>query len=292
MSLTLLPLSEGHILADQHMSKNAVVWCMKRFYIALFVILLLFHNVGTSQTKADASGKSDPPAPVAEEQNATDKSLKLHQEQTSIEDEAVVGDQSSSLVERVKQLATKTNWALFLSALATLFTGLSWLVSRNAVSVEKNAMKADLQPYISFPQTFDFDVKTPERGNTSFELVAYTDAAQIDNTGKTPASSITISAQGKFYAGERIHCDEQASISGLKNGDMVAGDTWYFGLRFEFPFPNGDAFHFKRIREMDIYITCTFTDMFSAGKTRKYIAHYLCSEMGFGADLESIKETK
>jgi len=224
------------------------------------------------------------------EKQPDEETPKPHQEQADVKNDIIFGEQVSPLVERVKQLATKTNWALFLSFLATIFTGLSWVVSKNALRVTQTAIKADLQPYMTFPRSFEFNVITPERGNNSFKLVTYSDSVEFSNTGKSPASSVNISAQGKFYAGEGIHCDEQGTISELKNGDMLSGDTWYCGIRFEFPFPNGNAFSFKRIREMDIYITCTFSDMFSAGKTREYVAYYVCDEIGFEAELQSVEE--
>lgn len=266
---------------------------MKRFFPSLILlILLLCHNVSTSQAQTNQSGEPNPPPPAAapEQQNNTDENPDPHQEQTNVKNEAVVGDESAPLVERVKEIAYKTNWALFTSLVATAIAFLSWRASRNAVNVSANATKADLQPYISFPNTFPFDVLTPERGGNSFELHAYTDGMGFSNSGKTPASCLDIKAQGRFYAGEGRHFDEQAEVRELKKGDMVAGETWYCALWFNFPFPKGDAFSFKRIREMDIFITCTFADMFSNGKTRKYVAHYICSEMGFGAHLQSVEE--
>jgi hypothetical protein len=265
---------------------------MKLFFTAIFVILLLCHDVSAGQTKTDASDNANtPPAVAVEQEKSADKSPKPHQEQSDVEDSNIVGDQGPPLVERVKQLATKTNWALFLSALATVFTGLSWVVSRNGVRVTEKATKAEFQPYISTIEEIDVEVVEPNRGTTSYELVAYTNSIKIENIGKTPATDVGVTVTAKFYQQGR-HLEKVGEVFDLKTGNMMPNEPWYFRLRVEFDFPEGDAFSFKRIREMDIYITLSFKDMFSDDTVRKYILHYLCDQIGYGGELQSINEVK
>lgn len=250
---------------------------------------MLYQNVSAGQTQTKPRDETNTAALMAEKQDAANVKPQTHQKQTEMKDDVVTGGQSPAFVERVKQLATKTNWALLISVFAAIFAGLSWSSARKSLEVTHNATKAEFQPYISVPQSIDFDVITPERGDNGDTLVAYSDSIEIKNVGKTPASSINVSAQGKFYK-DRRHFDEQALIDTRKTGDMVAGDTWNCRVRFDFDFPDGGAYNFKRIREMDIYITVTFQDMFTSNGTRRYIFHYLCDEVGYGAELQSVEE--
>ena len=162
---------------------------MKRFFSVIFVLfLLLCHDVGASQTKTDASDNSNTPPPVAENQNPADESPQPHQEEARKEDDRVIRDQSSALVERVKKLANKANLALLISFFATLFAFLSWRVGSGANKAAWESVKSD-RAWVTFDRIAHMAIfqGKPVTINTAKIRIHW------KNTGNSPALKVTCS---------------------------------------------------------------------------------------------------
>jgi len=172
-----------------------------------------------------------------------------------------------------------------------LYTRDASIAASETLSVARKATKAEFQPYLSAEHIKRIGVVLRSRGDVYHQLNVYTNDFQIKNVGKTPASEVEITARAVHYDQGR-HFDINANVSDFKTGDMTPTELWYCSLSFEIDFPDGDANDFERIREMDIYITVKFRDMFSDKKFRTYVFHYLCDTPEIGAKLQSIEEKK
>lgn len=183
---------------------------MKRFFFSIILsTLLLCQNVSAGQDKTKASGVPDSPTSVVvEEQHPTDENPKPHEEKANVENNAAVGDEASPLVKRVKQLATKANWALLISIIATVFAGLSWLSGRGANRAAWAAVKSD-RAWITFDRIAHMAVFQGEPITINTAKVR----AHWKNTGNSPALKLTCSISIKVSDTVESACELIDAIS-------------------------------------------------------------------------------
>lgn len=263
---------------------------MKRFFSVIFVlVLLLCQDVNACQTKTDTSEQLNPPAPVAEQQNTADKSPQPHQKQTSVENENIIRDQSATMIERVSKLAKKTNWALFISFVATIFAGLAWLANREAIKVTRNASRAELQPYIEVRKIKRFSTGT-SRGSTSEPWTHFNFTfvnLYIENTGVTPLYDVNVS--GILVIDDK---STEVEISNVPKGMVYKGSPLDLFVSGTIYFPKGGAevFSFDKI---ELFLKIKFKDMLSDRKERVVkVKMQGTSCMQSGLTVKSIEETK
>ena len=264
---------------------------MKRFLCLIFVALLLCQNVDARQAQTDTSDTTHPPSSFAVEgKNSADESPKPHQEQPDKKDSEVLGNQSTPLIQRVKQRATKPNLALLFSFLATGFAGLSWKVSKNAVTETKRASKAEFQPYIAFPESIRITMGAMTVGD-GFKIRCIAHDIILKNTGKTSANNVTMSSRAILDYGDMGVFTVQNPITSIE-GDFTAESPENLLIEFL----TADVSNEKKlwgesnsVKKIGINITITFEDMFS--KERRYIAKYIKTIGSIVALRQSVEET-
>jgi hypothetical protein len=161
----------------------------------------------------------------------------------------------------------------------------------DTLNIARNATKAEFQPYLKFTK-YTRLTKILRSGKIQYDtLVVVIDAFEIANVGKTPVSNLNISTVGKFYD-QRQHFEEKGIVLFIQAGDMNPNDTWDCAIEFQFNFPDGNANHFEGIKEFDICVSVSFSDMFAVDEIRRYEIHYLYAGLIEGAEIQSVKEIK
>jgi len=159
---------------------------MKRFLVILiFAISLLSYGIGHSQIKTDASDNPDTSSFVTEPQDVANKSPEQHENDSAVENEGIGEGNSSPIIERVNQLADRTDFTLLVSAIATIAAILSWLSSRAAVKITKE---------MSFVQARAY----PGVGAVNYTFTRHDEEAGSFNSGKSGAT-VGVSCEFKNY---------------------------------------------------------------------------------------------
>jgi len=209
---------------------------MKRFLSAIFVILLLCQNISTSQAQTNEGSESNPPAPiVSEEKNTTDKNPEPHQEQTSVEKEDAIGEQDIPVVERVRKLTQRANWALIISAGASVFAGLTWLSGIRGLKASNIVSKIESRAYVEIDRViyghpamkekmiFEGSVKNG-KAFSQFRIVAA-------HKKGFPAHDIKITGEVRLFDGGFSDKIEDAGFVPVKH------EIGYIGIGSEYQFP-------------------------------------------------------
>lgn len=155
---------------------------MWRFVLSLFVVLLLCQDVSARQDQTNTADKANASTPVPEQQESAGKAPEPHKKQTTVENEDGIGNQGSLMVERISELAKKTNFTLTVSIIATGIAFASWLAGRDAVKVTKEIGQKQTRAYLSL---YDAKFIIDEYGWPKLHV-------NVKNTGNSPAKSIGI----------------------------------------------------------------------------------------------------
>ncbi len=209
-------------------------------------------------------------------------------------------DRQQQIIDHKAQVSMRNAaWAGFaLGIIGMILLGWTLIETRKAakaasdtLDIARNATKAEFQPYLNFTNSARFARGLRVEEVQYDTLVVNINTFEFTHVGKTPISDLNISAKGKFYNQGR-HFEVDGRIISLQIGDMNPNDVWDCAIEFLFSFPDGDAQSFEKIKEFDISVFISFTDMFSTDKIRRYEVHYLYDGSFGGAKLQSVKEIK
>ena len=278
---------------------------MQRFVFTFFFVILC---LGQGEAYAQQnSAPPDAPIPAITEQNErpaqksngeADRTENQTKEQSS--PRTKMNGEEVSVVSSADKIAKNANiisivqavfgfLTLILAGLATWFAWGAWRAGKEGVDITRKAAKAEYQPYIiSLHDSFGMTRYSPDQSNTVINFVGEFD---IKNIGRTPASNIKVAAEIKYVAksyGESRNFQEEGIITNWRFGDLYPNEWRTFKLNFSLSFPDGDAKDFMNIREMDIWIRVTFSDLFM--QTRCQELHFLVEDMVTGAHLQGAKE--
>jgi len=259
-------------------------WLLYRCCIAIltfvFVGLLLSQDVNARQTKTDSSEQtSPPPAASIETQDTADKSPEPHQQSTTVENPDTIGDENTPLVKRISKVAKTANFAFWVSVVAAIFSGLSWLVGRDANKISSIVSSIQARSYIEIEKVTIGEESLAEKkiwmapkinqGLTYMRLNVY-----LSHRAGFPANDIKITGEAwlrEKFPDEGSHdgwrrLEEDTRIKGelIKTiGFLGIGSNYRFVfMGRDFPV-RGEKLRGQRKSDM-LYITCkfklTFTD--------------------------------
>jgi len=253
---------------------------MKRIVLAIFIALLLCQDVSARQAKTDAGEQpSPPPAASVETQDAANKGPEPHQESPNIENEDIIGDQTTPLVERISKVTNKANLAFGASVLATIFAGLAWLVGIRANTISSIVSSIQARSYIEIEKVIIGEESLAEKkiwmapkiskGMTYMRLNVY-----LSHRAGFPANDIKITGEawlreefpdeGSKEGWKRFEQDTRIKGELIRTiGFLGIGSTYRFVFTDrDFPV-RGEKLRGQRKSDM-LHITCkfklTFTD--------------------------------
>ena len=194
-------------------------------------------------------------------------------------------------------MSNRAHWGLFIGICGLIVLWITLLQTQRAaraasstLEVARDATKAEFQPYISVHDDIDMTLVdlNPENPESS-DWCAQINRFEIKNIGKTPASDVQTEGTGKFYK-DGQHFEASVTVSGLKKGDFVSGQTWVWECEIPFECSKDENSRPEGMSKMDISISIIFTDMFSDEKEREYEFHYQYYLADNSASLQSITE--
>lgn len=248
---------------------------MKRFVLAILVILLLCHNVGASQDKSDATNSANPPPTVSVEQKIhADESPKPHQENASVKIETAIGDQNPPIIEGFGKLVKPAYIALFFSFIATVIAFFSLRSSNEAVDVTREIGEKQSCAYMAVESVrFGFS-----ESHAICQIV-------LENVGNSPCVSGKITTQVKSEdtmivpwedgATQREFFSEEKSKSFgiVQTNSKISEHVTWFGGHYKSPDKWFDLCCSDIGTDSRVLVTVEWVDVFGKKHVSKFDAH-------------------
>jgi len=252
---------------------------MKRFFSVIFVLLLLLcQDVGAGQAQVDTSGETneqiESTPPIVEGEQATGNKPEQHQERTDVKNPEIVGEKDLPMVESLKKLAAKTNWAFFLSLCSVLIALFSWRTGRESVDVTREIGEKQSCAYIRMK-----DVRVGH--NEAYAICEIT----IENVGNSPCVKGSITAKIKsentlvptFVETNEIRDfyseDDTRQFGIIQTGHTHTVSLHWFGGHYDTPDAWFDLFLSDIGADSRVIFEVQWEDVFGKQHTSNFDAH-------------------